>query len=74
MNPAPRHNVRSPGEQSPSGCREVLLAVERIGRDHDTDVEGVVVRVDAREVILTLEDGERFVFDVTELRSALRAA
>ena len=68
-------NARFRGEQSP--CRESFLTVEHSpagGRLRDADVEGVVLLVDDKDVIVALEDGERLVFDTTELRAALRDA
>jgi integrase/recombinase XerD len=70
--PAGLHNVRSSDEQSSSDItpREEVLSAEHAGRpEHTPDIEGVLVRVDAKNVTLTLEDGERLVFDATELRS-----
>jgi len=73
MSTPPLHNARTRHEQSPP--RESFLTIEHAGRpEHTPDIEGVVVRVDDESVIVTLEDGERLVFDTTELRSAVRAA
>lgn len=78
MSSATPHNVSTPDEQSSSGIsepREEFLTVEHAGRpEHTPDVEGVLLQVDERSATFMLEDGERFVFDLTELRSALRAA
>jgi len=73
--PAAGVNARFRGEQSPS--RESFLTVEHSpagGRLRDADVEGAVLTIDDKDVIVTLEDGERLVFDATELRSALKDA
>jgi len=77
MSTARSHNAEYNEEQSPSAFapREAVLTVEHAGRpEHTPDVEGVHVRVDSSSTVMTLEDGERLVFDTTELRSALRAA
>lgn len=77
MSAAPVHNARFDERQSPSGVepREEFLTVEHAGRpEHTPDVEGVVLRIETEHITLMLEDGERLVFDATELRSALRAA
>lgn len=67
------HNARSRPEQSPSGVtREGFLTIEYAGRpEHTPDVQGVLVRVDAENVTMTLEDGERLIFDATELRAVV---
>lgn len=71
---AAHDKTRSEFQQSPSGIREDVLAAEHGTPEDAPDVEGVLVRVDDENVTLTLEDGERLVFNATELRSILRAA
>jgi hypothetical protein len=69
--PAALHNARFADQQPPS---EIVLSVEHAGRpEHTPDVEDLLLRVDPDSVTITREDGERFIFDRSELAKAVGA-
>ncbi len=71
----PPDNARTLPGQSQSHPHEAFLTVEHAGRpEHTPDVEGVLVVVDRGSVTLSMEDGERLVFDLSELTAAIAPA
>jgi hypothetical protein len=66
VNARDRHNLHS------SDDGPLLVMALRAGRpEHTPELEPVLIAHEGTEVFLILDDGERLVFDVAELRSAL---